>query len=76
MCVCMHIYICMHKYDYKYAYIHEVHKENCPGRPIVSTYECPTMYICKFLDIILSPLIQELPSFVNDIPQFLQINTI
>ena len=31
------------------------------------------MYISKFLDIILSPLVQELPSFIKDTPQFLQI---
>ena len=51
----------------------KIHKENCPGRPIVSTYDCPTVYISKFLDIILSPLVQELPSFIKDTPQFLQI---
>ena len=52
----------------------KIHKENCPGRPIVSTYDCHTVYISKFLDIILSPLVQELPSFIKDTPQFLQIN--
>ena len=26
----------------------KIHKENCPGRPIVSTYDCPTVYISKF----------------------------
>ena len=46
----------------------KIHKENCPGRPIVSTYDCPTVYISKFLDIILSPLVQELPSFIKDTP--------
>ena len=51
----------------------KIHKENCPGRPIVSTYDSPTVNISKFLDIILSPLVQELPPFINDIPQFLQI---
>ena len=51
----------------------KIHKENCPGRPIVSTYDYPTVYISKFLDIILSPLVQELPSFIKDTPQFLQI---
>ena len=51
----------------------KIHKESCPGRPIVSTYDCPRVYIFKFLDIILSPLVQELPSFKKDTPQFLQI---
>ena len=51
----------------------KIHTENCPGRPIVSTYDCPTVYICKFLDIILSPLVQELLSFIKDTSQFLQI---
>ena len=36
-------------------------------------YNCPTVYISKFLDIILSLLVQELPSFIKDIPKFLQI---
>ena len=44
----------------------KIHKEKCPGRPIVSTYDCPTVYISKFLDIILSLLVQELPSFIKD----------
>ena len=51
----------------------QIHKETFPGRPIVSTYDCPTVYISKFLDIILSLLVQELPSFIKDTPQFLQI---
>ena len=51
----------------------KIHKENCPRRPIASTYDCTTVYISKFSDIILSPLVQELPSFMKDTPQFLQI---
>ena len=39
----------------------------------MSTYDFPTVYISMFWDIILSPLVQELPSFVMDTPQFLQI---
>ena len=39
----------------------------------MSTYDCPTVYISKFLNIILSPLVQELPSSMKDTPQFLQI---
>ena len=37
------------------------------------TYDCPTVYISKFLDIILSLLVQEIPSIIKDTPQFLQI---
>ena len=51
----------------------KIHKENCPGRPIASTYDCPTVHISKFKDIIPSPLVQALPSFMKDTPQFLQI---
>ena len=58
----MHLYI-----------LPKIHDENCPRRPIVSTYDCPTVSICKFWDIILSPLVQELPSFIKDTPQFLKI---
>ena len=35
----------------------KIHKENCPGRPIVSTYDCPTVYISMFFHTILSPLV-------------------
>ena len=36
-------------------------------------HDCSTVYISKFLDIILSPLVQEIQSFIKDTPQFLQI---
>ena len=39
----------------------------------MSSYDCPTVYISMFLDIILSPLVQELPSFMKYTPQILQI---
>ena len=39
----------------------------------MSTYDCPSVYISRLLDIILSPFVQELPSFMNDTPKFLQI---
>ena len=39
----------------------------------MSTYNCPMVHISKFWDIIHSPLVQELPSFIKDTPQFLQI---
>ena len=51
----------------------KIYEEICPGRPIVSTYDSPTVYISKFLDIILSPLAKKLPSFKKDTPRFLQI---
>ena len=38
----------------------------------MSTYDCPTVFISNFFDI-LSPLVQELLSFIKDTPQFLQI---
>ena len=51
----------------------KIHKENCTGRPIVSTYDCSTVYISKFLDVIHSPSVQELPSYTKDTPQFIQV---
>ena len=51
----------------------KIHKEDCPGRLIVSIYDRPTVYISKLLNIILSPLVQEIQSFIKDTPQFLQI---
>ena len=39
----------------------------------MSTYDCPTVCISKFLYVILSPSAQELPSFIKYAPHFLQI---
>ena len=42
-------------------FLPKFHKENNPGRPIVSGCACPTVEISKFLDVHLSLLVENLP---------------
>ena len=44
----------------------KIHKEDNPGRPIVSAVSCPTAHISSYLDSIFQPLVQSLPSFIKD----------
>eukprot|EP00061_Rhincodon_typus_P008784 g31698.t1 len=43
-----------------------IRKPNYPGRPIVSTCSCSTELISFYLDSILSPLVQALPTYIRD----------
>ena len=52
-------------------FLPKIHKENNPGRPIVSGCACPTVEISKFLDIHLRPLVEDLPSYIQDTTHFL-----
>ena len=44
----------------------KIHKEGTPGRPIVSTCNCPTLLISEQLETILSPLVTRLPTYIKD----------
>ena len=44
----------------------KIHKFNNPGRPIVSACSCPTEYISEYLDAVLQPLVQSLPTYIKD----------
>nr|XP_054749718.1 uncharacterized protein LOC129255387 [Lytechinus pictus] len=44
----------------------KIHKANTPGRPIVSTCNCPTELVSQYLDSILAPLVTQLPTYVKD----------
>ncbi|XP_033095693.1 uncharacterized protein LOC117100207 [Anneissia japonica] len=44
----------------------KIHKANTPGRPIVSSCNCPTVIISEFLDNVLRPIVQRLPTYVKD----------
>ena len=56
----------------------KIHKEDNPGRPIVSAVSCPTAHISSYLDSIFQPLVQSLPSFIKDstdaLKKFIEIN--
>ena len=44
-------------------YMQKIHKQRTPvpGLPIVSSIPCPTSQIAKFLDAILSPIVEQQP---------------
>ena len=44
----------------------KIHKINHPGRPIVSACSCPTEHISLYLDSILQPLVETLPTYIKD----------
>ncbi|XP_071497146.1 uncharacterized protein [Diadema antillarum] len=52
-------------------FLPKIHKQNNPGRPIVSGCSCPTVEISRFLDFHLRPLAQRLPSYLKDTTHFL-----
>ncbi|XP_062914076.1 uncharacterized protein LOC134351618 [Mobula hypostoma] len=51
----------------------KIHKPACPGRPIVSACSCPTELISAYLDTVLSPLVQSLPTYVHDTSHALKL---
>ena len=51
----------------------KIHKPNSPGRPISSYHSCPTFYIATYLDGILTPIVSQLPTFIQDSPHALRI---
>ena len=44
-------------------FLPKIHKPNNPGRPIVSACSCPTALISSYLDKIMAPIVQTLPSY-------------
>ena len=44
----------------------KIHKPSNPGRPIVSACSCPTEHISQYLDFILQPIVQSLPTYLKD----------
>ena len=51
----------------------KIHKPGNLGRPIVSACNCPTELIATYLDVITTPLVQSLPSYVKDTNHMLRI---
>jgi len=50
----------------------KIHKENNPGRPIVSGNNSPTENLSKFVDKHLRPLVQNVPTYIQDTTHFLR----
>ena len=51
----------------------KIHKLNTPGRPIVSACSCPSENISEYLDSLLLPIVQSLPTYVKDATHVLNI---
>ena len=51
----------------------KIHKENNHGRPIVSACNCPTENTASYLDMVMSPLVCNLKTYVKDTNHALQI---
>ena len=43
----------------------KIHKQNIPGRPIISAHSCPTAFISQYLDDLLRPMVEALPTYVK-----------
>ena len=50
----------------------KIHKTGKPGRPVVSSVNCHTDTISKYVDFHLQPIIKNIPSYVRDTTDFLQ----
>ena len=50
----------------------KIHKEGNPGRPVVSSVNCHTANISKYVDYHLQPIVTEIPSYVKDTQDFLK----
>lgn len=60
---------------HQFYHLPKVHKDRTqpPGRPIVSGVGGPTEKISKLLDHFLQPIVQNLPSYIQDTTHFLRI---
>ena len=55
----------------------EIHKESNPGCPVVSSINCHTVIISKYIDYHLQPIVKHLPSYVKDTNDFInKINAV
>ena len=57
----------------RFYLLSKIHKENNPGRPIVSACNCPTENITSYLDMVMSPLVCNLETYVKDTNHVVQI---
>ena len=48
-----------------------IHKEGNPGRPVVSSINCRTANISKYVDYHLQPIVKQIPSYVKDLNDFI-----
>jgi hypothetical protein len=56
----------------RFYLLSKIHKENNPGRPIVSANAHPTEKISEFIDFHLRPFVENLPSHIKDTTDYLK----
>ena len=49
----------------------KIHKNDNPGRPVVTPVNCHTPGISKYVDYHLQPIVKDIPSYVRDTKDFL-----
>ena len=55
----------------KFHTLPKIHKKGNPGRPVISSIDCTTSKISKFVDFHLQPLVRTIPSYIKDTKDFL-----
>ena len=50
----------------------KIHKQDTPGRPVVSNCFSPTYFISKFLSQYLRPIVEKCPTYIKDTTNLLQ----
>ena len=50
----------------------KIHKEGNSGHPVVSSVNCHTAHISKYVDYYLQPIVKEIPLYVKDTQEFLK----
>ena len=50
----------------------KIHKTGNPGHPVVSSVNCHTYTISKYVNFHLQPIVKNIPSYVRDTTDFLQ----
>ena len=50
----------------------KIYKKGNPGRPVVSSVNCHTTKISKYIDHVLQPHVKELRSYVKDSMDFIR----
>ena len=49
----------------------KIHKEGNPGRPVLSSINCHTANISKYVDYHLQTIVKQIPSYVKDTNDFM-----
>ena len=50
----------------------KIHKQGNPERPVISSVNCHTSNISKYVNYHLQPIVQQIPSYIQDTSDFLR----